>query len=226
MSRRRRVLAAAGLALAAVALLGHARRADAKRRKPARHPVLLLLDQERKGLGDQTPLLYDSLLAVELDDIAASKEARSPGSSEALWRALRKGDFLAGAVLWKSRKDPKVADFLLSRLRRDDPELGSDAYAVVFVLGCIRAPQAPDAIWSVMARFAEDPFIQVDGARAIYKINRSPNALAVMQRMSENKVQRWGASGMPLSEYAAAALEDIGQEAPARKYKRRKRRQR
>lgn len=178
-------------------------------RAAAPHPVAALIDEEYGYLGAEDQPTWKRVHEEALDEIAASTQARSAGARDALDAEFARGRLLAGGVLWKLTRDPRIVDRLLEKLAGRTPPSAEGVGEPAFVLGYIGDPRAVPGLRAAAARFREEPLEEIFCARAIYRIARDPEALTVVRRHARGADPRWESAEIPLSVVAKRVLDDV-----------------
>lgn len=178
-------------------------------RAAAPHPVVALIDEEYGFLGNENQPAWKRVHEDALDEIAASTQARSAGAREALDAEFVRGRLIAGGVLWKLTRDPRIVDRLLETLAGQTPASAEGVGEHAFVLGYARDPRAVPGLRAAAARFREEPLEEIFCARAIYLISRDAEALALIRRRARGADPRWESAEIPLSVVAKRVLDDL-----------------
>lgn len=178
-------------------------------RAAAPHPVVVLLSEEDDNLNNETAPIWTRSHEAALDEIAASTQARSPGAQEALRAEFAMGRLLAGGVLWKLTGDAAIVDRILDVMANQSPRSPGGVSEHAFLLGYIGDRRAIAGLWAAAERFRHDPFEEIFCARAIYRIETDPKALAIIRRRSRNKYPRWENADVPLSLVAKRVADEL-----------------
>jgi len=180
------------------------------------NPVAVMIKEEYDSTNEQAEYWGAADESI-FEAMASSAAVRAPGSREALWTALRSGQVLAAGVLWRLDPDPKIVDFLIDAMRRDDfrPPFGRDE--IPFVLGYTRDRRALPALWAEVSDASSDPYRQCVCAKAIYRISRDPKAAELLRRIRRTTYPPVMNHESYPQDMAKTALEDLGLESAPKK---------